>query len=105
MKSSTSVRNSAPYSILGDVRGFGCNSGLFGGFPGDTSWRRVLIELSDFDRLKYINRDAGWLDLSKGTRLVRDGARYLDSNQHIREKVLGARGELERGRCTAELIL
>jgi hypothetical protein len=91
--------------ILGEVRGFGRNNLLFGGFPGDTSWRRVLVELPDFDRLKYINRDAGWLGLSRGTRLVRDGAHYLDSNQHIREKVLGARREIEQNRCTAELIL
>ena len=72
----------ADAKILGEVRGFGRNNLLFGGFPGDTSWRRVLVELPDFDRLKYINRDAGWLGLSRGTRLVRDGAHYLDSNQH-----------------------
>jgi hypothetical protein len=98
--------NRSRRTVLGAVRGFGRDDGLFRGFPLDTSWRRVSVDPSDFQRLKYIGRDADWLNLSGGsTRLVQDGARNLDSNPRIREKVRGAQREIEQGRCRAELIL
>jgi hypothetical protein len=92
-------------AVLGDVRGFGRDDQLFQGFPQDTSWRRVLVEVSDFQRLKYISGDDDWLNLSRGTRRVQDGARNLDSNPGIREKVLGAQREIDQGRASAALIL
>src|SRR4051794_3929401 len=46
--------------VLGAVRGYGFNGALFTGFPRDTTWRRVQVELSDFHRLKCISNDERW---------------------------------------------
>ena len=46
--------------VLGDVRGFRRNDGLFRGFPLDVKWRRVSVEPSDFSRLKYISSAKDW---------------------------------------------
>jgi len=91
--------------LLGDVRGFGRDAGLFQGFPRDVEWRLAVIEPPDFLRLKYISNDAGWLELSGGTRLVQGGARNLESNGRIATDVRRTRHEIEQGRCTAALIL
>ena len=62
--------NCARKVVLGAVRGYGRGEQLFQGFPPDTKWRRVSIEPSDFHRLKYINGDEDWRNLSGHTRLV-----------------------------------
>jgi hypothetical protein len=92
-------------ALLGDVRGFGRGTGLFQGFPSDAAWRRVSIELPDIQRLKYINHDADWLELSGGTRLVQVAARNLQINRRIAANVCRTRREIEQGRCTVALIL
>jgi|SRR5262245_14296988 len=97
--------NNQRISLLAAVRGFGCNAGLFQGFPVDVVWRLVTIEPADFPRLKYIGRDAGWRDITGGTRLVVDGARNLESNARIAGNFHDTRQAIEQGRCTAPLIL
>jgi hypothetical protein len=92
-------------SLLGDVRGFGRGIGLFRGFPLDVEWKQVMVEPSDFQRLKYISGDADWLDLSGGTRVVQEGARNFETNSRIAASVHRTRREIEQGRCTAGLIL
>jgi hypothetical protein len=68
--------NSGRASLLGAVRGYGRNDLIFRGFPDDVTWRRVSLEASEFGALKYANCDP-WLQLSRGTRSVLDGARNL----------------------------
>ena len=63
--------------ILGDARGFGRDQWLFAGFPLNTSWRQVLVEPSDFRRLKCISNDAQWSRLTRGTRLIQEAARTI----------------------------
>jgi hypothetical protein len=92
-------------NLLGDVRGFGRGIGLFRGFPLDVEWKHVMVEPPDFQRLKYISGDADWLDLSGGTRLVREGARNLQIDSRIAASVRRTRRAIEQGRCTAALIL
>ena len=41
--------------VLGAVRGYGRDEFLFQRFPLDTRWRRVSLEPSEFQILKYIN--------------------------------------------------
>jgi hypothetical protein len=90
--------------ILGAVRGYGHNIALFRKFPLDTRWRRVSVHPSDFYRLKYINCDEFWRDVTGGTRLVQDGAeRYRGS-----ERAAGVDAVLEKicqGASIPELIL
>src|SRR5215216_5762811 len=97
--------NCARRLILGAARGYGRGEWLFKGCPADTKWERVLVEPADFDRLKYISRDLDWLNLSGKTRRVPDGARNLDTNQRVAEKVRETQREIEQGRSMAELIL
>ena len=92
-------------SLLGAVRGYGRGTGLFCSFPGDTKWRRVLVELPDLQRLKYIGEDQDWFRLSSGTRLVQDGARNLETDPRIAARVSQTQQEIEQGRCRAALIL
>jgi hypothetical protein len=47
---SDALANRNRETLLGDVRGFGRGGALFQGFPLDTRWRRVVIELPDFHR-------------------------------------------------------
>ena len=64
-------------AVLDECRGFGRRIALFQGFPTDTKWRRVVIEPSDFHRLKCIRikDDTQWRTLTKGTRLIMEAAR------------------------------
>ena len=73
--------------LLGEVRGYGVNSYLFHGFPNDVVWQRVRLDQPELERLKYAKHQA-WITLSKATRLVRDGARNIDTIQ-VRDPVGG----------------
>jgi hypothetical protein len=59
-------------------RGYDARSHLFAGFPIDVRWRRVRLDASDFESMRYINdartRTPHWTNLSDGTRLVSVGA-------------------------------
>jgi hypothetical protein len=62
-------------------RGYEHRVGLFAGFPPDVTWRRVDLEASDLQSMRYINDTVtsapNWNELSGGTRLVSEGARNL----------------------------
>jgi len=45
---------------------------LFDNFPKNVSWKRAVISKEDLMRVKYIDYDY-WIELSNGTRLVKDG--------------------------------
>src|SRR5689334_2852807 len=62
------AENWARKLVLGAVRGYGRDEWLFKDFPQDVSWRRVMVEPSDFERLKYVGRDMDWIKLSDNTR-------------------------------------
>jgi hypothetical protein len=90
--------------VLGALRGYGRDEGLFQRFPLDTKWRRVSVSPSGFHRLKYINNDASWLNLTYGTRLVEHGAR----NYRGSERAAGVDDVLQKirqGASVPELIL
>jgi hypothetical protein len=61
--------------LLRGVRGYS-DAALFTGFPRRVSWRRVTIRPAEFGILKYIKDGASWMEVSSGTRLVTEGARY-----------------------------
>ena len=77
---SRSEHNIFRAELLGSVRGYGKNDSLFRGFPSDTKWRRTQMSIQNFSGLKYAKFKT-WIDLTKGTRLVVDGARNVDLTQ------------------------
>jgi hypothetical protein len=91
--------------LLGAVRGYGRDAGLFMGFPQDTTWRRVKVEPSDFQRLKCISKDERWSRLTRGTRLIREAARNLDDYPELADRVGFAIRRIEQHLPIAELIL
>lgn len=92
--------------LLGRVRGYGINRGLFTGFPRDTTWRRVELAPSDFRRLRSISRDDRWSNLTRGTRLIEEAARNnLGTYPELAERVNIARQRIEQGLPMAELIM
>jgi len=58
--------------VLRAVRGYPV-SALFTGFPSDPSWNLAAISVRELGGFLYL-REYGWVALSGGTRLVRDGA-------------------------------
>jgi hypothetical protein len=74
-----SVDNGARRQLMG-YRGYETREALFAGFPRDVTWRRVELDTSDFETMRYINdANAGSrsVNLSNGTRLVSVGAANL----------------------------
>jgi hypothetical protein len=58
--------------VLRALRGYPV-SALFTGFPSDPSWKLVAVPVRELGEFLYL-REYGWVALSGGTRLVRDGA-------------------------------
>jgi hypothetical protein len=91
--------------LLGRVRGFGRDVALFTGFPKDTTWRRVKVEPSDFQRLKCISKDERWSKLTGGTRLIRRAARNFEDYPELADRVRVAIQRIEQRLPIAELIM
>src|SRR5258708_39828779 len=58
-------------------------------------WQRVLIEQSDYLRLKYMN-DPSWAHFSGGSRLVIEGATNLERTEENRDPKPNVNGILRR---------
>lgn len=67
------AENAARKQLLA-FRGYDARIALFKDFPVDVTWRRVTLEATDLETLRYANYPT-WVDLSDGTRLVSVGAR------------------------------
>lgn len=97
------VANGIRALILWSHRGYGGNAGLFEGFPTDTVWRRIALDSSEFDRLRYMN-DKRWEELTHGTRAVSDGTQnYKDSP--IKPDVDAILKKIARGESMQDIIL
>ena len=77
---------------------------MFEGFPSDISWRRVLLDLNEIGQLRYVGIQA-FTDLSKGTRLVAQGAGNYKANPETAKKVDIIREKISRGVSFPELVL
>jgi hypothetical protein len=98
--------NSIRRELLRLVRGFGSNQLLFTGFPTDATWRRIAMEPPDLLKLKYANCPP-WLELSRHTRFVTDGAKSIATGTAVEEAAVNIRavvGDLKRGKRYPELI-
>jgi len=67
-------------------------------------WRRVALEKGDLPRLKYANH-SHWIGFSRGTRLVSDGSRNVDSMpNNPRSHILAVAHAFDGGTKFPELI-
>jgi hypothetical protein len=64
--------------LLREIRGYGVEKYLFRGWPTDIEWWRVQVLLDELKTFKFANYQT-WIDLTKGTRLVSDGAANVDT--------------------------
>lgn len=84
------TENAARRCILRNFRGYrNVQPLLFPNFPQFVRWKLVALSADDIGRLKYAAWPA-WEELSRGTRLLADGAANLDTieidnvNVHVR---------------------
>ncbi len=92
--------------LLRLIRGYGAGQFLFAGFPIDVTWRRVALEQEDLPKLKY-TKCPPWVELSRGTRLVIEGATNIGSDTPAEDAAVNIRAvadDLKRGKQYAELI-
>jgi hypothetical protein len=88
-------QNAARSVILGAFRGYGQNRVLFAGFPIDTCWRKVSVTPAELGHFKYAKHRI-WSALTRGTRLVADGATNLDTVQTDENTRVHVRAVAER---------
>jgi hypothetical protein len=86
-------------------RGYEARTALFTGFPRDASWRRVTLEVPDFETIRYANYPT-WVTLSDDTRLVSVGARnFLQRPSDVATQQIAAIAEdIRKGKRFPELI-
>jgi len=98
--------NAQRIAILKAVRGYRASQFLFAGFPNDVLWRRVGLESTDWNTIKYANHST-WLTVSGGTRIVADGANNIDSvaaAENANQNIKAVADALRNGKRYAELI-
>jgi len=93
--------------LLRGVRGYGIEQFLFRGWPGDIEWWRFTVSLDELKDFKYAHHQT-WIDFTKGTRLVGDGAANVDvvpagENTNANIKAVAARSR--NGTRFPELIV
>jgi len=74
--------NAQRRSVLGAYRGYGQNTDYFEGFPPDVQWERAMLSKQELEQIKYIEYDY-WVELSKRSRLPRDGARTILAGDEV----------------------
>lgn len=74
------IANERRRLLLRGVRGYGVDQFLFRGWPKEVAWWRVTVPLDELKTFKYAHYQT-WIDFTKGTRLIGDGAAHLDSVQ------------------------
>jgi hypothetical protein len=62
--------------LLTETRAYDTRDGVFGGFPDDVRWERVVLAREELADVRYIDWDY-WLELSGGTRSPVDAARRV----------------------------
>lgn len=72
------VANGRRRALLRAVRGYGAGQYLFRGWPADVRWWRACVALAELAKLRYAHYQT-WVDLTKGTRLIGDGAANVDT--------------------------
>jgi hypothetical protein len=69
-------QNNLRRRLLGVVRGYGLNEGVFGGLPNDVRWTWPELDPDEVLRISYIDYDY-WVELSRGSRRPSDAAEQI----------------------------
>jgi hypothetical protein len=80
----TSSENEYRVQLMGALRGYRRNEGLFESFPERVTWARVTLTQDELWQVKYIDYDY-WVELSKGSRLATDAARTISAGEIVFE--------------------
>jgi hypothetical protein len=70
------AENALRRQLLTETRAYDTRDGVFGGFPDDVRWERVVLAREDLAGARYIDYDY-WVELSGGTRSPVDAARRI----------------------------
>jgi hypothetical protein len=100
------VENEKRKQVLAAYRGFGRDDALFRGFPTSVEWNRLTLGPDEIGEMLYANYRT-WVDLSGGTRLVRDGAAnvgLVEVGENANENILAVERDVRSGRTFPELI-
>ena len=89
---------------LGEYVGNAGNTDFFVGFPSDTTWRRVQLDLIEIRQLRFC-RTREFFELTGGTWLVADGAANLERNPDTKKKVRVIRDKILQKHSFPDLIL
>ena len=101
-----SEANDQRRTLLRGVRGYGIGTALFTGWPTDVQWWRARVELDDLAGLRYADYST-WVDLSKGSRLIGDGAANVDTvivGENANANINAVAAGVTSGRRFPELI-
>ncbi len=96
------VENAQRRELL-SYRGYLRREGLFTRFPLDVLWRRVDLEPTDLQVIRYIKDTVtatpNWTNLSNGTRLVCEGARSVrqQSSNPLFQQIVAIAEEIRNG--------
>jgi hypothetical protein len=96
--------NALRLKALGDIRGYKRNTYLFRGFPDDPAWKLVAVTVRELQEWLYANCEP-WTKLSRGSRLVRDGAVNLEEvGTDANANILAVERDVRRGQTYPPLI-
>jgi hypothetical protein len=96
--------NEARARMLAAFRGYGQDKFLFTRFPANAQWKRVQLDLADFEVLMYANHP-DWVAVSGPGRLVVDGARNIrTATSPFKPVVLAVAERVTAGHKFADLI-
>jgi hypothetical protein len=97
------AQNLARKYALARARGYGVGAYLFVGFPDNVEWARAVLTHDDLGQLRYLNHQ-DWIAMSRGSRLVRDGAadvRAVPVEAYVTDKVERIEAQLLKGKRRA----
>jgi hypothetical protein len=73
---SDATENALRRRLLTDTRAYDIRDGVFGGFPDDVRWERVMLDRDELAGVRYIDWSY-WVELSGGSRSPVDAARRI----------------------------
>ena len=102
------AENTYRIRLLGDLRGYRQNRGLFKEFPGDVSWARAALSKSDLSKIRYVDYSY-WTELSNGMRSPAEAVKTIRSGITVfgqsNEPFMKAARAVERGIVFPEIIV
>jgi hypothetical protein len=100
------AQNQRRRSALAQARGYGQDQLLFRGLPNDVTWYRARITVAELGSFRHLNYPT-FVELTGGSRLVRDGSKNVGSVQvgeELDERILDLSKAVSKGERHPSLI-